>query len=103
MMAVDKASEADAMSALQKLTQREQEAEKKAKRQFKGLFDKNPGEISGEEVLRKPETTGGDIGVGDAAESGGAAPPPSPGFLSRFWPLGRRFFTAAGINKCSIL
>ncbi|XP_074310892.1 peptidyl-prolyl cis-trans isomerase PASTICCINO1 [Silene latifolia] len=46
MMKVDKSSEADAKAALQKLKQREQEAARKAKQQFKGLFDKRPGEIA---------------------------------------------------------
>ncbi|KAH9605321.1 hypothetical protein KSS87_022449 [Heliosperma pusillum] len=46
MMKVDKSSEADAKAALQKLKQREQEAARKAKKQFKGLFDKRPGEIA---------------------------------------------------------
>lgn len=46
MMKVDKSSEPDAKAALQKLKQKEQEAARKAKQQFKGLFDKKPGEIA---------------------------------------------------------
>ncbi|KAG0618714.1 hypothetical protein M758_4G087100 [Ceratodon purpureus] len=48
MMTIDKATTADANAALQKLKKREQEAELKAKKQFKGLFDKKPGELSEE-------------------------------------------------------
>ncbi|KAK9673862.1 hypothetical protein RND81_12G194500 [Saponaria officinalis] len=46
IMKVDKSSEADAKVALQKLKQRELEAARKAKKQFKGLFDKSPGKIA---------------------------------------------------------
>eukprot|EP00256_Glycine_max_P061033 XP_014630084.1 peptidyl-prolyl cis-trans isomerase PASTICCINO1 isoform X2 [Glycine max] len=46
MMKVDKSTESDATAALQKLKQKEQDVEKKARKQFKGLFDKKPGEIS---------------------------------------------------------
>ncbi|XP_020204784.1 LOW QUALITY PROTEIN: peptidyl-prolyl cis-trans isomerase PASTICCINO1-like [Cajanus cajan] len=46
MMKVDKSTESDATAALQKLKQKEQEVEKKARKQFKGLFDKKPGEIA---------------------------------------------------------
>ncbi|GKA57197.1 zinc finger BED domain-containing protein RICESLEEPER 2-like protein, partial [Tanacetum coccineum] len=46
MMTIDKSSEANAKAALLKLKQTEQEVEKKARKQFKGLFDKKPGEIS---------------------------------------------------------
>ncbi|KAJ0088235.1 hypothetical protein Patl1_31761 [Pistacia atlantica] len=46
MMKVDKSSEPDATAALSKLKKTKQELESKAKKQFKGLFDKNPGEIA---------------------------------------------------------
>ncbi|KAJ4833555.1 hypothetical protein Tsubulata_022486 [Turnera subulata] len=46
MMKVDKSSEPDAKAALQKLKLKMQEVERKARKQFKGLFDKKPGEIS---------------------------------------------------------
>ena len=29
--------------------------------------------------------------------------PPRMGFLSHLWPTGRRFFTAFGLDRCSIL
>ncbi|XP_024390652.1 peptidyl-prolyl cis-trans isomerase PASTICCINO1 isoform X1 [Physcomitrium patens] len=46
MITVDKAVTVDATAALQKLKQKEREAELKAKKQFKGLFDLKPGELS---------------------------------------------------------
>eukprot|EP00249_Psilotum_nudum_P006071 c19439_g1_i3 orf=498-2318(+) len=46
MITVDKATEPDANAALMKLKRKEQEAEAKARKQFKGLFDKKPGELS---------------------------------------------------------
>ncbi|XP_028235616.1 peptidyl-prolyl cis-trans isomerase PASTICCINO1-like isoform X2 [Glycine soja] len=46
MMKVDTSTESDATAALQKLKQKEQDVEKKARKQFKGLFDKKPGEIA---------------------------------------------------------
>nr|AFK36695.1 unknown [Lotus japonicus] len=60
MIKVDKSTESDATAALQKLRQKEQEVEKKARKQFKGLFDKKPGEIAeakadenGDQLTRK--------------------------------------------------
>ncbi|KAF5193827.1 Peptidyl-prolyl cis-trans isomerase pasticcino1 [Thalictrum thalictroides] len=55
MITVDKSSEPDATAALIKLKQKEQEVEKKAKKQFKGLFDKKPGEIAevGADIIEK--------------------------------------------------
>ncbi|EOA23641.1 hypothetical protein CARUB_v10016839mg [Capsella rubella] len=58
MIKVDKSSEADATAALLKLKQKEQEAESKARKQFKGLFDKKPGEITevGTEIKEESKT-----------------------------------------------
>ncbi|KFK34648.1 hypothetical protein AALP_AA5G173000 [Arabis alpina] len=58
MIKVDKSSEADAKAALLKLKQKEQEAESKARKQFKGLFDKRPGEITevGSEIREESRT-----------------------------------------------
>ncbi|CAH2064186.1 unnamed protein product [Thlaspi arvense] len=58
MIKVDKSSEADATAALLKLKQKEHEAESKARKQFKGLFDKKPGEITevGSEIREEPKT-----------------------------------------------
>ncbi|CAH8328765.1 unnamed protein product [Eruca vesicaria subsp. sativa] len=48
----------DATTALLKLKQKEQEAESKARKQFKGLFDKKPGEITevGSEIREETKT-----------------------------------------------
>uniref|UniRef100_A0A1J3DKX7 peptidylprolyl isomerase n=1 Tax=Noccaea caerulescens TaxID=107243 RepID=A0A1J3DKX7_NOCCA len=58
MIKVDKSSEADATAALLKLKQKEHEAESKARKQFKGLFDKKPGEITevGSEIREESKT-----------------------------------------------
>ncbi|KAG6523945.1 hypothetical protein ZIOFF_013833 [Zingiber officinale] len=113
MMKVDKTAEPDAIAALLKLKQKEQETEKKARRQFKGLFDKKPGEISevGNDVKdgstpddSKPETqntmlekeTGDKDHIdGDAAES--IYEPDRIGLLGRLWPSGSRIFAALGL------
>lgn len=54
MIAIDNTTAADANAALQKLKKKEQEAELKAKKQFKGLFDKKPGELSEDTEVVKP-------------------------------------------------
>ncbi|MCO5576182.1 hypothetical protein L7F22_029990 [Adiantum nelumboides] len=46
MLTIDKAVEADVKAALAKLRKKQQEAEVNARKQFKGLFDKKPGELS---------------------------------------------------------
>ncbi|KAJ7558929.1 hypothetical protein O6H91_04G061800 [Diphasiastrum complanatum] len=46
MKRIDKSSEQDANAAIIKLQKKKQDAEAKARKQFKGLFDKKPGEIS---------------------------------------------------------
>ncbi|KAK1602286.1 hypothetical protein QYE76_008135 [Lolium multiflorum] len=119
MITVDKSSEPDATAALLKLKQREQEIEKKARKQFKGLFDKKPGEIS--EVGLESE---GAKNAGDAAgsseavtstdrdgsvESSPRAEPDyafeeeRPGIIGRVWPSARRIFSSLGLNRCTIL
>jgi hypothetical protein len=94
-----------------------QEAEKKARKQFKGLFDKKPGEIS-EVGAAEPE---GGKASGDAKAPGEATSAdrdadtkgsPSgeyafeeerPGLLGRVWPSARRVFSSLGLNRCTIL
>ncbi|KAL3678473.1 hypothetical protein R1sor_021429 [Riccia sorocarpa] len=53
MVKIDKSTEPDAIAALSKLRKAEQEAKAKERKQFKGLFDKNPGALS--EVTEKKE------------------------------------------------
>ncbi|OVA17744.1 Peptidyl-prolyl cis-trans isomerase [Macleaya cordata] len=114
MITIDKSLEPDATAALKKLKQKEQEVETKAKRQFKGLFDKKPGEIAdvgtdtgNDEKAENENHKSGDEAadsVEDEAEDvNEAAPPPPRGLFSRIWPVGSRLFSALGLQRCSIL
>ncbi|KAK4480988.1 hypothetical protein RD792_011856 [Penstemon davidsonii] len=111
MMTTDKSSESTAKAALLKLKKEEQEIHRRAREQFKGLFDKKPGEIAeagdndlGENV--PGETTNEDDREGLDTEKErlleATAPPPSS-LWSRLWPSGRRFFRAFGLDRCAIL
>lgn len=117
MMTIDKSSEANAKAALLKLKQTEQEAEKKARKQFKGLFDKKPGEISEAGVDDKVNETTVESQNDDAHEplissqeekgvDEDAPPAPAParmGSFSRLWNGGVNLFKSLGVNRCSIL
>ncbi|XP_010654226.1 peptidyl-prolyl cis-trans isomerase PASTICCINO1 isoform X2 [Vitis vinifera] len=111
MMSIDKSCEPDATAALVKLKQKEQEVERKARSQFKGLFDKKPGDIAEAGVDDRGDKRLGENEKNDDKEDSDGdkefqeaedAPPPM-GFLSHLWPTGRRFFTALGLDRCSIL
>ncbi|XP_056176967.1 peptidyl-prolyl cis-trans isomerase PASTICCINO1 [Syzygium oleosum] len=114
MTTIDKSSEPDATAALLKLKQKEQEVERKARRQFKGLFDKKPGEIADARTegteehdgIVEAQTSDGEVEPGaesarEMHESEDA--PPRMGWFSHFWPTGGRLFTALGLERCSIL
>ncbi|KAL0016147.1 hypothetical protein SO802_003216 [Lithocarpus litseifolius] len=113
MMKVDKLSEADATAALLKLKQKEQEVEKKARKQFKGLFDKKPGEIAVAGSEDKEDNDTGenpnhfdkeDSDADNSEESREAeADANQMGWFSRIWPTGGRLFSALGLQRCSIL
>ncbi|KAL7248425.1 hypothetical protein ACSBR2_003201 [Camellia fascicularis] len=114
MMSVGKSSESDARAALLKLKQKEQEVERKARKQFKGLFDKKPGEISEVGTIDREEdqVSGESHEKGDQDARDGdneeqhhepAAPPPRVSFMSQLWPTGRRLFRALGLERCTIL
>ncbi|KAI3910440.1 hypothetical protein MKX01_034834 [Papaver californicum] len=117
MITIDKSSESDATAALKKLKQKEQEVEMKAKKQFKGLFDKKPGEIADAGTgLGKDEKAKNDenFECGNNAaqdqekevkeeEEEEEAPQPQRGLFSRIWPVGSRVFSALGLQRCSIL
>ena len=88
-----------------------QEVERKARSQFKGLFDKKPGDIAEAGVDDRGDKRLGENQKNDDKEDSDGdkefqeaedAPPPM-GFLSHLWPTGRRFFTALGLDRCSIL
>lgn len=114
MITVDKSSESNARAALVKLKQAENENENKARKQFKGLFDKKPGEIAEvgnvvkEEVAvageREKEIEDGGVNDSDKDEApiGAATAYPQMSFLSRLWPAGRRLLRALS-QKCTIL
>ncbi|XP_011000050.1 PREDICTED: peptidyl-prolyl cis-trans isomerase PASTICCINO1 [Populus euphratica] len=113
MLKVDKSSEPDATAALKKLKQKQQDVEKKARRQFKGLFDKKPGEIAdaGTDDRGEEQSTGENQKNGDQEDSNGAdtedgedvADAPREGLFSLLWPTGRRLFSALGLQRCTIL
>lgn len=113
MLKVDKSSELDATAALKKLKQKQQDVEKKARRQFKGLFDKKPGEIAdaGTDDRGEEQSTSENQKNGDQEDSNGTdtedvedvADEPREGLVSRLWPTGRRLFSALGLQRCAIL
>lgn len=88
-----------------------QEVERKARKQFKGLFDKKPGEIS--DVGEKEDHNTGenqnnvdkdDSDTDSSDESHEAAADAGQrGWFSMFWPTGRRLFSGLGLQRCSIL
>uniref|UniRef100_A0A6N2MN14 peptidylprolyl isomerase n=1 Tax=Salix viminalis TaxID=40686 RepID=A0A6N2MN14_SALVM len=114
MLKVDKSSELDATAALKKLKQKQQDVEKKARRQFKGLFDKKPGEIAdaGTDERGEVQSTTENQKNGDVEEDSngtdtddveGVADAPREGLFSLLWPTGRRLFSALGLQRCTIL
>ncbi|PWA91745.1 FKBP-type peptidyl-prolyl cis-trans isomerase family protein [Artemisia annua] len=112
MMTIDKSSEANAKAALLKLKQTEQEVEKKARKQFKGLFDKKPGEISEVGLDDKISEINNDAQEPlvssqeekDIDEDAPPGPPPARmGSFSRLLTGGMNLFKSLGVNRCSIL
>ncbi|KAA3455050.1 peptidyl-prolyl cis-trans isomerase PASTICCINO1 [Gossypium australe] len=115
MIKVDKSSEPDATAALAKLKKQEQEVERKARKQFKGLFDKKPGEIAEVQV---EDRAGGEI-TGENQKNDLSAPllerddsqhcneadggQYRMGWFYSLWPSGRRIFSALGLDRCTIL
>ncbi|KAM1094830.1 hypothetical protein ACFX15_009413 [Malus domestica] len=110
MIKLDKSTEPDATAALLKVKQKEQEVEKKVRKQFKGLFDKKPGEIAevGTEDVDQPavenpknddkEDSGGD----NSDESHETVDdPPRTSWFSLLWP--KRLLAALGRPGCAIL
>ncbi|KAK4396182.1 Peptidyl-prolyl cis-trans isomerase PASTICCINO1 [Sesamum angolense] len=110
MMTIDKSSESTAKAALLKLKKEEQEIHRRARQQFKGLFDKKPGEIAeagGRDVGEKEPDQSHDRDALDGEKEHlleATAPPPARTSLwSRLWPSGRRLFTSLGLDRCTIL
>lgn len=112
MIKVDKSTESDAKAALLKLKQKEQEVERRARKQFKGLFDKKPGEIA--DIVtddgKEDEIVEGNLknNNGEAEDPcedkvveellEGAVVAPRKGWLSRMWPAIRRIFVSMGLQ-----
>ncbi|XP_009758548.1 peptidyl-prolyl cis-trans isomerase PASTICCINO1 [Nicotiana tabacum] len=108
MMSIDKSSEASAKAALLKLKKEEQEVERRVRKQFKGLFDKRPGEISEVGTIdREDEATGENLEKDDLDNLDGheerthqtTVPPPRSGILSQL----RKLFASVGLKRCTIL
>ena len=92
-----------------------QEVEKKARKQFRGLFDKKPGEIS-EVGTETGEGEGPDEqnqNSESASREGGIKrldqnealdhEVEKVGLLGRIWLSGRRIFAALGLKRCTTL
>ncbi|PNX71350.1 peptidyl-prolyl cis-trans isomerase pasticcino1-like protein [Trifolium pratense] len=116
MIKVDKSTESDATAALLKLKQKEQEVEKKARKQFKGLFDKKPGEIAEVkanedegQVTSESQKDGAVQGDSSDETNSEDSHEDAPliadrrGWFSYFWPTGSRIFSSLGLQRCTIL
>lgn len=84
----------------------------KARKQFKGLFDKKPGEIaeagnvdSDDQAATKnlEKDDQDDMEYEKEEDIHQAAAPPRMGVLSQLWATGRSLFTALGVQRCTIL
>ncbi|KAK6120312.1 hypothetical protein DH2020_046003 [Rehmannia glutinosa] len=115
MMTLDESSKSTAKAALLKLKKEEQvgkqETHRRARQQFKGLFDKKPGEISeagGSDLVQQvpDESHDGDdrdVSDGEKEHLLEATAPQRTSIWSRLWPSGRRLFTSIGLDRCTIL
>ncbi|XP_060674522.1 peptidyl-prolyl cis-trans isomerase PASTICCINO1 isoform X2 [Ziziphus jujuba] len=113
MIKLDKSSEPDATAALLKLKQKKQEIETKQRKQFKGLFDKKPGEIAEARTEEKEDqNVGEEKKNAEKEDSDGSSSDESQeavdgarqrGWFSLFWPTGSRIFSALGLRRCTIL
>ncbi|XP_068317643.1 peptidyl-prolyl cis-trans isomerase PASTICCINO1-like [Pyrus communis] len=110
MIKLDKSTESDATAALQKVKQKEQEVEKKVRKQFKGLFDKKPGEIAeagtedgDQPAVENPKNDDKEDSDGDNSDESHetAEDVPRSSWLSFLWP--KRLLAALGRPGCTIL
>ncbi|CAN7051890.1 unnamed protein product [Brassica rapa subsp. trilocularis] len=115
MIKVDKSSEADATAALLKLKQKEQEAESKARKQFKGLFDKKPGEITEvgseireetrtiEEVDETKDNDGDDEETQEEENTATVSTERKRKWSEKAWPILKNVMVQIGIQLCVAL
>lgn len=114
MMSFDESAAADAKAALLKLKRNEQEAEAKARKQFKGLFDKKPGELSQHEEMNGNRDI---VETGNSAELDSDSEKPSSTLSSsslnpktarmdqmpNLWNRWRNSFGSLFLRRCAIL
>lgn len=87
----------------------EQDVEKRARRQFKGLFDKKPGEIAEVSIDDKEDDSEKsdepkEEAINEEEEASERdAEAPAVGRIGHFWSSGRRFLSTFGLQRCSIL
>ncbi|RXH81343.1 hypothetical protein DVH24_006168 [Malus domestica] len=110
MIKLDKSTEPDATAALLKVKQKEQEVEKKVRKQFKGLFDKKPGEIAevgtedvDQPAVENPKNDDKEDSDGDNSDESHETvdDPPRTSWFSLLWP--KRLLAALGRPGCAIL
>ncbi|KAM1648521.1 hypothetical protein FF1_009789 [Malus domestica] len=110
MIKLDKSTEPDATAALLKVKQKEQEVEKKVRKQFKGLFDKKPGEIAevgtedvDQPAVENPKSDDKEDSDGDNSDESHETvdDPPRTSWFSLLWP--KRLLAALGRPGCAIL
>ncbi|KAE8696546.1 Peptidyl-prolyl cis-trans isomerase PASTICCINO1 [Hibiscus syriacus] len=114
MIKIDKSAEPDATAALSKLKKQEQEVERKALKQFKGLFDKKPGEISEVQIEERAavdeisgenqkNSEGSSSEWDESPDFPAAVAAPPVGWFYNLWPTGGRLFSALGFQICTVL
>ncbi|KAM6563401.1 hypothetical protein CsatB_023399 [Cannabis sativa] len=112
MIKADKSSEPDARAALLKLKQKEQETKQKVQKQFRGLFDKKPGEIADvgaedikDKTVAKEPNKGeeGDSDDNNSEDSNEVVEDARQARWFSFWPGGRKLFSSLGLERCTIL
>ncbi|KAI5078705.1 hypothetical protein GOP47_0006376 [Adiantum capillus-veneris] len=107
MLTIDNAVEADVKAALAKLRKKQQEAEVNARKQFKGLFDKKPGELSkvDEEETKEQVVTGESSRElnADATTDGSSKNKEKVEQTSSSWLSWRYWLRGFPTTKCTIL
>lgn len=112
---VDKSLEPDVTAALAKVKRKEQEADEKTRKQFKGLFDKKPGQIAeegnkkmGDNEHDQDQFQGSKGSAQNSDDYDGEKSEESPqvaklGAFSRIWTSGKKVMKGLGLQRCTIL